>query len=409
MGAMLREPANGALTRLAAAGSLRPDMPRSISRRDPSGASVNAMVGRGRCHRRKPLSRSRETTEAMRGRAHDRPCPVPGTVTEVQQRIHRGEGAPLSGGLHAEHQPARSSTSRATHDAGFRARRARIGYQLGTERIGLSQWELPPGEAAYPFHYHLTEEELVIVLDGAPSLRTPDGWRELDAGRGRLVPARRARRAPARQPHRRDRPLPRREHARRSRHRLLPGLRQGRRVGAAAARRRCAGCSSGAATRSTTGKARRRPTRRSRGDPAAVERHAHLLSDAPLRRDPRADVHARGRSAVRRRRHAAVERRSRAANARGCPRLEQPVERERQRWCRAPVRVAVGRRPGLVCLPLPQLRAARRVALGAALRQAGSSRSRSAAARRPSSSVSATAAPPTATHQARSPRRSSRS
>ena len=66
--------------------------------------------------------------------------------------------------------------------AGFRARRARIGYQLGTERIGLSQWELPPGEAAYPFHYHLTEEELVIVLEGAPSLRTPDGWRELDAG-----------------------------------------------------------------------------------------------------------------------------------------------------------------------------------------------------------------------------------
>src|SRR5262249_38127384 len=61
---------------------------------------------------------------------------------------------------------------------GFRARRARIGYQLATERLGLSLWEVPPGEAAYPYHFHLTEEELVIVVDGEPSLRTPDGWRE---------------------------------------------------------------------------------------------------------------------------------------------------------------------------------------------------------------------------------------
>ena len=65
---------------------------------------------------------------------------------------------------------------------GFRARRARIGHQLGTERLGISQWELPPGEAAYPYHLHLTEEELLIVLDGAPSLRTPEGWRELAEG-----------------------------------------------------------------------------------------------------------------------------------------------------------------------------------------------------------------------------------
>jgi len=41
---------------------------------------------------------------------------------------------------------------------------------------------LPPGEAAYPYHYHLAEEELVVVLDGRPSLRTPDGWRELQEG-----------------------------------------------------------------------------------------------------------------------------------------------------------------------------------------------------------------------------------
>lgn len=65
---------------------------------------------------------------------------------------------------------------------GFRALRARVGHQLGTERLGLSVWEVPPGEAAYPLHFHFTEEEAVIVLEGRPSLRTPDGWRELEEG-----------------------------------------------------------------------------------------------------------------------------------------------------------------------------------------------------------------------------------
>jgi uncharacterized cupin superfamily protein len=65
---------------------------------------------------------------------------------------------------------------------GFRANRARISRQVGAERLGVSLWEVPPGEAAYPYHAHLTEEELVIVLEGRPSLRTPSGWRELEQG-----------------------------------------------------------------------------------------------------------------------------------------------------------------------------------------------------------------------------------
>ena len=65
---------------------------------------------------------------------------------------------------------------------GFRARRARIGYELGTELIGCSLWELPPGEAAYPYHFHLSDEELILVLRGRPTLRTPEGRRELREG-----------------------------------------------------------------------------------------------------------------------------------------------------------------------------------------------------------------------------------
>lgn len=65
---------------------------------------------------------------------------------------------------------------------GFRARRIRVGHTLGMERLGASVWELKPGQAAYPYHFHLTEEELVVVLAGRPSVRTPDGWRELVEG-----------------------------------------------------------------------------------------------------------------------------------------------------------------------------------------------------------------------------------
>jgi uncharacterized cupin superfamily protein len=65
---------------------------------------------------------------------------------------------------------------------GFLARRARLGRQAGAARLGLSLWELTAGQAAYPYHFHYTEEELLIVLDGAPSLRSPQGWRTLAPG-----------------------------------------------------------------------------------------------------------------------------------------------------------------------------------------------------------------------------------
>jgi uncharacterized cupin superfamily protein len=65
---------------------------------------------------------------------------------------------------------------------GFTCRRARLGHQLATTRLGVSLWELPPGEAAYPYHFHLGEEEVLIVLEGTPHLRTPGGWRELPEG-----------------------------------------------------------------------------------------------------------------------------------------------------------------------------------------------------------------------------------
>jgi uncharacterized cupin superfamily protein len=71
---------------------------------------------------------------------------------------------------------------------GFRGRRARIGYELGTELVGASLWEVPPGEAVYPYHFHYADEEVVIVLRGQPTLRTPEGLRELDEGEALRFP-----------------------------------------------------------------------------------------------------------------------------------------------------------------------------------------------------------------------------
>lgn len=69
-----------------------------------------------------------------------------------------------------------------SHREGFRSRRRFVGRHLGCERLGASLWEVPPGELAYPYHYHLADEELLIVVSGDGELRTPDGWRPIASG-----------------------------------------------------------------------------------------------------------------------------------------------------------------------------------------------------------------------------------
>ena len=54
---------------------------------------------------------------------------------------------------------------------GFSWRRARLGRQAGGERLGASLFELPPGQAAFPLHFHLANEELLIVSEmNAPEI-----------------------------------------------------------------------------------------------------------------------------------------------------------------------------------------------------------------------------------------------
>ena len=65
---------------------------------------------------------------------------------------------------------------------GFTYRRAKLGAQAGAQRLGASLYELPPGETAFPYHWHAGNEELLIVVAGSPSLRSEDGWRQLQEG-----------------------------------------------------------------------------------------------------------------------------------------------------------------------------------------------------------------------------------
>jgi uncharacterized cupin superfamily protein len=65
---------------------------------------------------------------------------------------------------------------------GYALRRLGVGRRLGGELLGASLFEVPPGKASGPYHNHWGNEELLIVLDGGPTLRTPAGEQELRPG-----------------------------------------------------------------------------------------------------------------------------------------------------------------------------------------------------------------------------------
>jgi len=63
---------------------------------------------------------------------------------------------------------------------GFRAGMARLGKLLGAEQSGISAYEIPPGQSICPYHYEVGEEEWLLVLEGRPTLRHPQGSDVLD-------------------------------------------------------------------------------------------------------------------------------------------------------------------------------------------------------------------------------------
>lgn len=62
---------------------------------------------------------------------------------------------------------------------GFRGGSFRFGPLVDAEELGTSVYELPPGQSICPFHYEYAEEEWLLVLAGAPTVRHPDGSDQL--------------------------------------------------------------------------------------------------------------------------------------------------------------------------------------------------------------------------------------
>ena len=72
---------------------------------------------------------------------------------------------------------------------GYLYRAARVGSKLGGSRLGMSVYDLPPGEAIGPYHFEWTDEEWLIALDGQATIRMPEGERTLDPGEVLCFPA----------------------------------------------------------------------------------------------------------------------------------------------------------------------------------------------------------------------------
>ncbi|MEO7040201.1 MAG: cupin domain-containing protein, partial [Candidatus Elarobacter sp.] len=66
--------------------------------------------------------------------------------------------------------------------APFTADWADVGRLIGAQKLGYGVARLKRGDAFCPLHWHTREEELFVVLAGAPTLRTPRGTFALRAG-----------------------------------------------------------------------------------------------------------------------------------------------------------------------------------------------------------------------------------
>jgi uncharacterized cupin superfamily protein len=65
---------------------------------------------------------------------------------------------------------------------GHRFRATSLTEPFGAVATGMSVYELEPGNASWPYHFEVNEEEWLIVIAGEVTLRTPEGESLLRAG-----------------------------------------------------------------------------------------------------------------------------------------------------------------------------------------------------------------------------------
>ena len=53
----------------------------------------------------------------------------------------------------------------------FGARMRRLGDAVGAKAFGCSYYEIDPGKMAFPFHFHIANEESILVVAGTGTMR----------------------------------------------------------------------------------------------------------------------------------------------------------------------------------------------------------------------------------------------
>jgi len=73
----------------------------------------------------------------------------------------------------------------APQGSSFGGLRQRVGMHIGARRLGYSFFTVPPGKAAFPYHTHAGNEEMIYVIGGEGILRF--GKEELSVEAGTVV------------------------------------------------------------------------------------------------------------------------------------------------------------------------------------------------------------------------------
>jgi uncharacterized cupin superfamily protein len=66
--------------------------------------------------------------------------------------------------------------------AGFGFRARRLAAAAGATQLGCTLYEVEPGKTAFPCHWHLSNEEAILVIAGTGSLRLGDAEVAVRAG-----------------------------------------------------------------------------------------------------------------------------------------------------------------------------------------------------------------------------------
>lgn len=64
----------------------------------------------------------------------------------------------------------------------FGLRFRQLGEFGGGTQIGVSIEEIEPGKQSYPAHYHMLEEEHILILEGALTVRLDESYYDIAAG-----------------------------------------------------------------------------------------------------------------------------------------------------------------------------------------------------------------------------------